>query len=108
MTAAAGNSLCVSDTVHRLVPIALGIGTVLLLARWTARRAGRAAGLAAGLAAAALPFAVRYSQELRPYPYLLFFAAAALVATDRLVDRPGRGSTARLAAVLLGGLYAHD
>ncbi len=108
MVAAAGNALGVSDTVHRLVPIALGVATVLLLARWTARRAGRAAGLAAGLAAALLPFAVRYSQELRPYPYLLFFAAAALVAVDRLVDRPGRPSTALLAATLLLGLYSHD
>lgn len=108
MVAAAGNALGVADAVHRLVPIALGVGTVLLLARWTARRAGRAAGVAAGLAAALLPFAVRYSQELRPYPYLLFFAAAALAATDRLVDRPGRQSTALLAVVLLLGLYSHD
>ncbi len=90
------------------MPIALGIGAVLLLARWTARRLGRAAGVAAGLFAAVLPFAVRYSQELRPYPYLLFFAAAALAAVDRVVERPGRGSTALLAAVLLLGLYAHD
>jgi len=108
LVVAAGNALGVSDTVHRLVPIALGIATVLLLARWTARRLGRAAGLAAGLFAAGLPFAVRYSQELRPYPYLMFFAAATLAAVDRLVDRPGRGSTALLAAALLGGLYAHD
>jgi 4-amino-4-deoxy-L-arabinose transferase-like glycosyltransferase len=108
LVTAAGNALGVSDTVQRLVPIALGVGTVLLLARWTARRAGRAAGVAAGLFAALLPFAVRYSQELRPYPYLLFFAAAALVAVDRVVDRPGRGSTALLALTLLLGLYAHD
>ncbi len=108
LVTAAGNGLGVSDGVQRLVPIALGIGTVLFLAGWTARRLGRAAGIAAGLAAALLPFAVHYSQELRPYPYLLFFAAWTLAACDRIVDRPGRASTALLAAALLLGLYSHD
>jgi len=108
LVTAAGNALGVSDTGQRLVPIALGIATVLLLARWTARRLGRAAGIGAGLFAALLPFAVHYSQELRPYPYLLFFAAATLAAVDRVVDRPGRSSTALLALTLLLGLYAHD
>ncbi len=108
LVAAAGNGLGVSDTAERLVPIALGVATVVLLALWAGRRLGRAGGLATGLVAALLPFAVRYSQELRPYPYLIFFAAATLAATDRLLTRPGAGSTALLAAALIGGLYSHD
>src|SRR5215813_13904172 len=59
----AGNALGISDAGQRMVPIVLGIATVLLLARWTARRRGRAAGIGAGLCAALLPFAVRYAQE---------------------------------------------
>jgi 4-amino-4-deoxy-L-arabinose transferase-like glycosyltransferase len=101
------SSFGASETVHRLLTIALGIGTVLLLASWAGRRFGRAAGLATGLVAALLPFHVRYSQELRPYVYLLFFAALTLAAAERLETRPGPGAAALAFAALLGGFYSH-
>src|SRR4029079_2917094 len=50
---------------------------------------------------------VRYSQELRPYPYLLFFAALTLVAADLWAERPTRPRTALLFGALLGGFYSH-
>lgn len=107
LVVAAGNALGFSDTVQRLVPSALGIATVLLLADWTSRAFGRPAGWIAGGFAALSPFFVRYSQELRPYPFLMFFGALTLWLSGRLAERPGRGRAIGLAAALVGGLYSH-
>ena len=107
MVAAALNAAGATETAHRLVTIALGVATVLLLAVWTGRRFGRAAGLATGLVTALLPFHIRYSQELRPYVYLLFFAALTLLAADRLERRPGPGAAALAFGAILGGFYSH-
>ncbi len=96
-----------SDTAQRLLPIALGVATVVLMARWTASHFGRAAGLFTGLVLAVNAIQVRYSQELRPYAYLLFFAALALCAADRVVERGRLKDTGFLALALAGGLYSH-
>lgn len=102
-----GNCLGLSEHGQRLVPVALGIATLLLLMGWVAARFGATAALFVGLLGALSPIHIRYSQELRPYPYLLLFTAAALVATDRLLRRPGLGGGALLALALAGGLYSH-
>ncbi|HEV8630979.1 MAG TPA: glycosyltransferase family 39 protein [Thermoanaerobaculia bacterium] len=101
------HALGAGDTTQRLLPTGLGVASVVLTASWTARHFGRLAGLASGLVLALLPFHVRYSQELRPYAYLLFFAALTLVAVDRVERRPDAASAALLFAALLGGLYSH-
>lgn len=100
-------ALHASEIVLRLSSIALGTATVVLLAVWVARGAGRTAGWTVGLLAAFSPFLVRYSQELRPYPYLLFFAALTLVAADRWSERPDQPRTALLFFAILGGFYSH-
>jgi len=102
-----GNCLGLSEHGQRLVPVALGVATLLLLTGWVAARFGATAALFVGLLGALSPIHIRYSQELRPYPYLLLFTAAALVATDRLLRRPGLGGAALLALALAGGLYSH-
>ena len=76
------------DTAQRLLPIIAGILTVLLLAAWVARHLGRRAGIIAGVLAALSPLHVRYSQELRPYSYLLLFVMLTLVTIDRLRRGP--------------------
>ena len=96
-----------SDAALRLLPIGLGVASVLLLASWTSRRCGRPAGVAAGLVAALSPFHVRYSQELRPYAFLVFFVCLTLVASDRLERRRRAGDVALLFSALLGGFYSH-
>ncbi len=75
-----------SETARRLVPVALGVATVLLLAAWAGRRFGERAGLAVGAAAALSPAGVHYAQELRPYALALFLMTAALLLLDRLLD----------------------
>lgn len=95
------------ETGQRLIPIALGVATVLLLAVWAGRHFGRRTGLLAGWLAAISPLHIRYSQELRPYSYLLFFAMLTLVAVDRLARRPGWGNALLVLAAMVGGLYSH-
>jgi len=75
-----------SETARRLVPVALGVATVLLLAGWVARRLGARAGLAVGAVAALSPAGVHYSQELRPYALALFLMVGALTLLDRLLE----------------------
>ncbi|HEY8019447.1 MAG TPA: glycosyltransferase family 39 protein, partial [Thermoanaerobaculia bacterium] len=88
--------LGLSETARRLVPVALGIATVLLLAGWVGRHFGERAGLAVGAVAALSPVGVHYSQELRPYALALFLMVAALVLLDRLLggsdETPGTSS----------------
>jgi len=100
-------SLTHSEKLLRLLPVAFGIATVLLVAHWTARHWGRAAGVVAGIGAAIWPFHVHYSQEIRPYSFLLCFAMAALVGSERLTENPGWRRAAGLAAILSAGLYTH-
>lgn len=75
-----------SETLRRLVPIAFGVATVILLADLTARCLGRRAGLAVAAIAAFSPVHVRFSQELRPYSLGLLF----LVLTVWLAQRAAR------------------
>ncbi len=101
------HSLGFSDDLQRLVPIVLGVATLVLLAHWAAAHFGRPVGLLAGFLGALSPLHLRYSQELRPYSYLLFFAVLTLVLVDRLAQRPGWRSILLCAAALAGGLYTH-
>jgi hypothetical protein len=81
--------LGLGETARRLVAVALGVATVLLLAAWAGRRFGERAGLAVGVVAALSPIGVHYAQELRPYALALFLMVAALVLLDRLLGPPG-------------------
>lgn len=95
------------ETARRLIPIAFGIGTILILARWAARRFGRTEGLFVGVAMALAPFHVHYSQELRPYSLALFCAALSLSAADRLLDSVDPVRIAGLFFAVLATLYTH-
>ena len=95
------------ETTLRATPIAAGLVSIVLLAVWTRPHFGpQLALLAAGFAALS-PFHIRYSQELRAYPYLLVVSLLTLLAADRLRRRPDRWSTLALAATVAVGLYTH-
>ena len=72
-----------------MLPVALGVATVVLLADLAAR-AGRRAGLAVAVIAACSPLHVRFSQELRPYSLGLFFLVLALWLAERAARRADR------------------
>ena len=91
----------------RLLPIAAGLASILLLAVWTNRWFGPTAAWLVAAFCALSPFHVRYSQELRAYPYLLLASTATLVLTDRLRSHPGWGSTLALSATIALGFYTN-
>lgn len=87
---------------RRLLPVALGILTVLLLADLACRWFGRRVALATALLAAVAPFHVRYSQELRPYSLGLL----CFVGTIWLVERARRGDSKHAWLLVALGLLA--
>jgi len=102
-----GLQMGLGESARRLIPIAFGIGTILIVARWAARRFGRLEGLLVGAAMALAPFHVHYSQELRPYSLALFCAALSLSAADRLLDSVDVPHIAGFFFAVLATLYTH-
>lgn len=98
--------LGIDETTRRLLPVAFGIASILLLASWTARRFGWMAGVATGLFAAGAPLHVHYSQELRPYALAMVWVALAVVAADRVLERVDWRHLALAALAILGCLYS--
>jgi len=98
--------LGVPEVGRRLLPIALGVATVVLLAGWAGARFGRAAGWATGILAALSPVHVHYSQELRPYALGLFFTVLACRRYDALGREPTRRDVLLLWLACLGCLYS--
>jgi len=91
----------------RLVPILAGLASILLWAQWSHIHFGaRISLLTAGFMALST-FHVRYSQELRAYPYLLLVTGLAMLAADRLRTRPTRSAALILAAMIGVGWYTH-
>jgi hypothetical protein len=99
--------LGLGEVGQRLVSVGFGVATVLLLCLWATRQFGRRVGLLVGVLAALAPVHVRYSQELRPYPYALFFVVLSLMALDRLRKRPRWTSAVLATLAVVGGLYTH-
>ncbi len=95
------------DPWLRLVPIAAGLASIAVWSWWTRRHFGNTAGLLLAGFMALSTFHVRYSQELRAYPYLILLSGIAMLAGDRLRTRPGPRSAAALATVVALGWYLH-
>jgi uncharacterized membrane protein len=95
------------DPWIRLIPIAAGLASIVAWAWWSRRHFGEAASLLLAGFLALSTFHLRYSQELRAYPYLLLVTALAMLAADRLRARPGPPWALALAAVVATGWYLH-
>jgi len=79
-----------AEPARRLLPIAFGVGTVVVLAILAMRWFGRRASWAVAILASLSPLHVHYSQELRGYSLALLFVALSLLAADRAGARPSR------------------
>lgn len=95
------------DPWIRLIPIAAGLASIIAWAWWTRRHFGDSASLLLAGFLALSTFHLRYSQELRAYPYLLLATVVAMLAADRLRARPGPASALALAAIVATGWYLH-
>ncbi len=91
----------------RLPPIAAGLASIVAWSWWSRRHFGNSASLLLAGFLALSTFHLRYSQELRAYPYLLLVTALVMLATDRMRARPGAGSALALAATVAVGWYLH-
>ena len=94
------------ETVRRLVPILLGVTTVVLLTRLGGRLFGSRAGVMVGLLAALSPYHVRYSQELRPYSLALVMVVGAMLCATSLLRRSSMVGWAGLTLLVTGCLYS--
>jgi 4-amino-4-deoxy-L-arabinose transferase-like glycosyltransferase len=68
---------------------------------------GKRVGLIAALLMAVMPFAIGYSQEARPYAFLMLFSTLQLVFAYRAVRAPALLNWAGLAGTTLLNLYTH-
>ena len=102
-----GIALGAGETALRIAPIASGLAAIVLLAVWTRRHFSGEIALTAAAFCALSPFHVRYSQELRAYPYLMLVSVLTLLAADRLRERPDWRSTMALAFTVALGCYTH-
>ena len=91
----------------RLAPIAAGLTSIVVWAVWTRTYFGDRIGLLTAGFMALSTFHVRYSQELRAYPYLLLITGLAMLAADRLRTRQTLRSALVLAATIAVGWYTH-
>lgn len=89
-----------SEPLRRLLPIAMGVLTVVLIWRLACRWFGRRAAMATAWIAAWSPLHVRYSQELRAYSLGLLALVLALAACDRALERRGWSGWAVLGLAL--------
>jgi hypothetical protein len=95
------------DPWIRLIPITAALASIALLAVWIDRHFGRSVALLTAAFCALSSFHVRYSQELRAYPYLLLICSVTLLVADRLRARPGWRSVLALAATVAVGCYTN-
>jgi len=95
------------DPWLRLVPIAAGLASIVVWSWWARRHFGCTASLLLAGFMALSTYHVRYSQELRAYPYLILLTGVLMLAGDRLRTRPGPRSAAALAVLVALGWYLH-
>jgi hypothetical protein len=102
-----GLRMGLDDPWIRLIPITAALVSIALLAIWTEGHFGRSVALLTAAFCALSSFHVRYSQELRAYPYLLLICTATLLVSDRIRANPNWRSVLTLAATVAVGCYTN-
>jgi len=96
--------LTLAEAPLRSVSAVFGVATVPVVYLLGTALADRRAGLAAALLLAVSPFAVWYSQELRNYSMLIFFASVSTLAAWRILEERAGGWVLYVAGTVLGVL----
>ena len=100
-------SISDSEPAARLLSIAFGIAMLFTLMVWL-RRYSLAAGVVGGLIGGTAPTMLRFSQELRSYPILLFGTVLGFYFAAAIVAQPARLSNyLGLAMGLLLAVMSH-
>lgn len=95
-----------SEVALRTPSVIASVATIPIVYLLGKELAGHRAGITAAAFAAVSPFAIWYSQEVRNYSLLMFFAAVATLLIWRLIERSGRGWSAYALVVALA-LYSN-
>ncbi len=96
-----------SEFMLRMLSVVLGIAAVVSVAYWM-KRYSPSAALFAALVMSTFPLLLRYSQEVRPYAFLLLATALAFYCASRVIAEPGRHIWyLALAASLITGVMVH-
>jgi mannosyltransferase len=98
----------VSPAWLRLPALLAVVGSVVVCAFIGRRLVSDGVGLVAAWLLALNPFAIVYAQEARPYGFVLFFAAASVLALLRALERPGAPRWLAYAATVVALGYSHD
>ncbi|MBW1819507.1 MAG: glycosyltransferase family 39 protein [Deltaproteobacteria bacterium] len=75
----------------RLLSVIFGLGTVVVMMAWT-KGYSRTGSLVCGALCATMPMMLRFSQEIRHYSVLLFFASLSYLFADRVISSQGKKS----------------
>lgn len=97
----------IGELAARICLSGLAVVGLLMFARWIALRLGLRAGVVALGFGALSPFHVRYSQELRAYPILLFVVAGTFLAAEYCASTDTRLSIGVLSVCVAVGSYTH-
>lgn len=84
-----GSLVGMNEVFLRLISVLFGAATVIIMILWL-RMYSRFAGILAGILCASMPVLLRYSQEIRGYPVLLFMTACSFYFASRLFFYPRR------------------
>lgn len=95
------------DVFLRLLSVLFGIGTIIVIIKWVKIISSPRASLVAGVLAATLPIFVVYSQEIRHYSQLLFFASLAYYFAGKYLQNPANRNLIGLSTSLILALYTH-
>ncbi|MDO8682984.1 MAG: glycosyltransferase family 39 protein [Armatimonadota bacterium] len=91
----------------RLLPALFGTATIYVIYRLAAHIFGRKQALIAALLLAVSPFHLWYSQEARPYAFLMFFSLSGMLYYLRAMERGGRVNCSLYVLCNLFAMYNH-
>jgi hypothetical protein len=96
-----------SEFALRSISAIFGIATVPVIAELGKRLYSRQAGIIAAAIFTVHIFAIKFSQEIRAYPMVMFFAALGWLQLTRVVREPSRKNWFWFSLISLAMIYSH-
>jgi mannosyltransferase len=101
------SALGTSEFTLRSVSAIFGIATIPVIAEIGKRLYSRQAGIIAAAIFTVHIFAIKFSQEIRAYPMVMFFAALGWLQLTRIVREPSRRNWFWFSLISLAMIYSH-
>jgi mannosyltransferase len=101
------SALGTSEFTLRSISAIFGIASVPVIAEIGKRLYSRQAGIIAAAVFTVHIFAIKFSQEIRAYPMVMFFAALGWLQLTRIVREPTRKNWFWFSIISLAMIYSH-